>query len=124
MFLVVSCKENAIKSEKKQAKEIMTAITLVGKKVEYNYGSYMYHLNFLSENKLHWECIKGDEKGKYADETYSVQRLNNFSFLISWVEQDGLGVSQVLNLKDNTINCFLKIDKEIIPLSGSVKVLN
>lgn len=94
-----------------------------GKSLVYDYGSYAYQLDFKSSDKLHWKCIKGDEKGKEADETYSTQRLNDATFFISWVESDGLGVSQVLNLEAMTIHCYLKIDREIIPLSGSVKEL-
>lgn len=98
-------------------------INLVGKKLEYNYGSYIYHLHFKTEDKLHWKCVEGDEKGKEADETYATQRLNNHTFFVSWIEADGLGVSQVINLKDHTINCYLKIDKDIVPLSGTIKEL-
>ncbi|RNL92303.1 hypothetical protein ED312_03695 [Sinomicrobium pectinilyticum] len=123
---VISCKNQNESKDKLTEVEKNTPekiVSLSGKTFEYNYGDYVYEVNFKSENMLHWKCVKGDEKGKEADETYSEQRLNNHTLFISWVEQDGLGVSQVVNLKDNTVNTFLRIDKEIIPLTGTIREL-
>ncbi|WBX78318.1 MoaF N-terminal domain-containing protein [Tenacibaculum ovolyticum] len=121
LIINISCENAEITQEEKSISEKI--ISLSGKTLEYNYGNYVYELNFKSENKLHWKCVKGDEKGEEADETYSTQRLNNYTLFVSWIEQGGLGVSQVINLKENTINSFLKIDKEIIPLSGTIREL-
>ncbi|MGS2765169.1 phenolic acid decarboxylase [Sinomicrobium sp. M5D2P9] len=124
---IISCKnQNETKKvetiqEEKNMSEKM--ISLSGKTLEYNYGDNVYEVNFKPENQLHWKCVKGEEKGREADETYSMHRLNSYTFFISWIEQDGLGVSQVINLKDNTVNSFLRIDKEIIPLTGTIREL-
>lgn len=125
MLAFVACESEATEKENTQTKEKMTSevINLTGKTLEYNYGDYIYHLNFKTDDTLHWKCVEGDEKGKEADETYTTQRLNDHTLFISWVEADGLGVSQVVNLKENTINCYLKIDREIIPLSGTIREL-
>lgn len=125
LSLVISCKNETRETQTSKNEKQMTekTITLSGKKLEYNYGEYMYQLDFKSDKTLHWKCIKGDEIGKEADETYFTQRLNNNTFFVSWIEADGLGVSQVINLKDNTIKCFLKIEKEIVPLSGTIREL-
>lgn len=95
--------------------------SLSGKNFEYNYGNFIYEVNFKSETELHWKCIKGDDKGNEANENYHTFRLNNSTLFISWVEKDGLGVSQVLNLEDKSVKTFLKIDKEIIPLTGTIR---
>lgn len=94
---------------------------LAGNAFEYNYGDTVYRIHFKSEDTLHWHCVEGDEKGSEADETYHVHQLADNTFFISWIEADGTGVSQVLNLDEMSIHCFLKIDKDCIPLSGSVK---
>ncbi|WP_064967337.1 MoaF-related domain-containing protein [Tenacibaculum ovolyticum] len=121
LIINISCENAEITQEEKSISEKI--ISLSGKTLEYNYGNSVYELNFKSENKLHWKCVKGDEKGEEADETYSTQRLNNYTLFVSWIEQGELGVSQIINLKENTINSFLKIDKEIIPLSGIIREL-
>lgn len=124
---MISC-ENHEETETTKLNKVETEMTeapinLVGKTLEYDYGDNVYQVSIKSENELHWKCIKGDENGKEADETYAVQRLNNQSFFISWVEADGLGVSQVINFEEKTVHCYLKIDKEIIPLLGTIREL-
>lgn len=101
-----------------------TSNKLIGKTFEYNYGDVIYHINFKSNNTLHWKAIKGEEEGREDDETYSLQQLSSTTYFIAWIEKDGLGVSQIINLKDKKINSFLKIDKEIISLTGSMKELH
>ena len=127
-LVLVSCnaktEEKHVENKETQQKEIVEKIiNLQGKTLEYNYGETLYQLSFNTDKDLHWKCILGDEKGREADETYEVQRLNDHTFFISWIESDGLGVSQVINLKDYKVNCYLKIDKDIIPLSGTIKEL-
>ncbi len=39
---------------------------------------------------------------------------------IAWVEADGLGVSQVLDLKTNKVYSYLKIDQELVALEGMI----
>ncbi|MGC3978340.1 MAG: phenolic acid decarboxylase [Paludibacteraceae bacterium] len=123
--MIVSCKNETKKIETSQSAITTTeaVLSLPGKKLEYNYGKNAYEVQFKTENTLHWKCIKGDEKGRESDETYYMHRLDNHSLFVTWIEADGLGVSQVINLKDKTINCFLKIDKEVVPLSGTIREL-
>jgi len=104
----------------KDAPEKSEPLTLVGKTFEYDYGTAAYRVNYKSTETLHWKAIKGEEAGKESDETYALQQLNPYTFFVSWIEADGLGVSLVLNLKEKKINAFLKIDAEIVPLSGTV----
>ncbi|WP_445455162.1 MoaF-related domain-containing protein [Flavobacterium sp. HNIBRBA15423] len=124
---IISCKNqnNAKNIETTQQEKTpdLEIDSLSGKTLEYNYGDNMYVVNFKSEKELHWKCIKGDEKGKEAIETYLTLRLDNHTLFISWVENDGLGVSQVINLKNNTVKTFLKIDREIIPLTATIREL-
>lgn len=123
--MMVSCKNEGKNNQKLTHESISTETTdsLAGKKLAYNYGQNGYEVQFKTANLLHWKCVKGDEKGKEADETYYAHRLDNHSLFITWIEADGLGVSQVVNLKDKTVKCFLKIDKEVIPLSGTLQEL-
>jgi len=127
LITILSCKNQnntndigIIQDEKNRFIEIDS---LYGKTLEYNYGDHVYEVNFISENELYWKCIKGNEKGKEATDTYSALRLDNYTLFVSWVENDGLGVSQVINLQNNTVKTFLKINKEIVPLIGTVRKL-
>lgn len=104
----------------KEATEKSEPLSIVGKTFEYDYGNSTYRVEYKSANTLHWKAIKGEEVGRESDETYALQQLNAYTFFISWIEEDGLGATVVLNLKEKRINAFLKIDTEIIPLSGTV----
>jgi len=103
-----------------EATETSEPLSLVGKTFEYDYGNATYRVQYKSAGTLHWKAIKGEEIGRESDETYVLQQLNPYTFFLSWIEEDGLGVSIVLNLKEKKINAFLKIDAEIVPLSGTV----
>ncbi|WP_158837900.1 MoaF-related domain-containing protein [Polaribacter sp. L3A8] len=124
---IISCKKhngnenNQTVVDKNMSQEKVISVT--GKTFEYNYGDSVYEVHFKSENILHWKCIKGEEKDREEDENYSKQRLNNYTLFLSWIEKDGLGVSQVVNLKKNSVNTFLTIQKEIIPISGTIREL-
>lgn len=99
-------------------------MTLSGKKLQYNYGNAVYHLDFFSDSELHWKCIEGDEQWKEDNEKYHTQQLGKDIFFVTWIEADDLWVSQVINLQKNTINCYLKADQEIIPLAWSITILS
>ncbi|MCT7560642.1 phenolic acid decarboxylase [Aliarcobacter butzleri] len=98
-------------------------VSLVGKIFEYDYGTAGYRVEYKSDDVLHWKAIKGEETGRESDEAYKMQKLGANVYFVSWVEADGLGANVVLNLKDKKVNAFLKIDREIIPLSGTVTII-
>ncbi|WP_158839218.1 phenolic acid decarboxylase [Polaribacter sp. L3A8] len=123
--LLTSCSKGQKKDVKENIKNELNlkTISLKGKTFLYNYVDYQYEVSFKSENQLHWKCIKGNELGREEDEHYKLQRINDYTLFISWVEKDGLGVSQVINLREYKVNSYLKIDKEIMPLMGTIKEL-
>ncbi|MFV7789991.1 phenolic acid decarboxylase [Aliarcobacter lanthieri] len=98
-------------------------VSLVGKIFEYHYGTASYRVEYKSDDVLHWKAIKGEETGRESDEAYKIQKLGENVYFVSWVEADGLSANIVLNLKEKKVNTFLKIDKEIIPLSGIVNII-
>ncbi|RBQ27767.1 phenolic acid decarboxylase [Arcobacter sp. CECT 9188] len=98
-------------------------VSLVGKIFEYHYGTASYLVEYKSDDVLHWKAIKGEETGRESDEAYKIQKLDENVYFVSWVEADGLSANIVLNLKEKKVNTFLKIDREIIPLSGIVNII-
>lgn len=112
LFLVIGC----------QTEKTSEVVQLVNKNILYDYGSTKYEVEFVSSDSLLWTCIEGEEKGKSALEKYALQQLQPNQYFVSWVEKDGLGVSQVLNLNNKQVSTFLKIDKEIISLQGKLRV--
>jgi phenolic acid decarboxylase len=94
---------------------------LVGKTLEYDYGSNtVYQVRFDSETVMTWTCIQGDEPGRSASETYFVQEISDAVYFLGWVEADGLGVTQVLDLDSHKIYVYLKMHQNMTSLQGTV----
>lgn len=92
----------------------------VGQTYIYDYGDAKYELDCLTDSTLHWKCIEGEEKGKEETDKYKKQNLGNNSVFVTWIEADGIGVSQILNFTNGDVSSFLKIDKEIVLGNGKI----
>ncbi len=124
LSLSFSQKINASNFQKSNEMELLeNKKNLIGKKLQYDYGQNVFEITFISENKLHWKCIEGEYKGQEATENYKIQKLSKHRFFVSWVEKDGISVSQVVNLKNKNINTFMVVDKEIYTMNGTLKEL-
>ena len=120
-LLMSSCVSKHEGKESKSVQEqTVKPVILVGETLKYNYGEDVYLVSFRSKTKLHWKCLEGSEQGKEATETYKLQQIGTHRVFIAWVEADGLGVSQVLDLKTNKVYSYLKIDQELVALEGMI----
>jgi phenolic acid decarboxylase len=99
-----------------------TALTnqLLGNTFEYDYGDGAYEVHFNSPTSLTWQCVKGQEVGKSATERCQIQQLSPTTYLIAWIEADGLGVSQMLDLMERKISVYLFKDQSLTFLTGVV----
>ena len=94
---------------------------LNGKIIEYNYGEDIYRIEFKEGGRLKWECVAGEEKGRAAFEEYVITKINDQSFFISWVEEEGTIVSQIIDLEEMKVNTYFVISENIIPIKGTLK---
>jgi len=106
-----------------EKKQDDNSYNLLGKTFQYDYGPLVYEVNFKSETELHWKQIKGEQQGKEADEKYSIHHVNPYTFFIAWIEEEGFGISQVLDVRDKVIETIVRIDKELMPLQGTIREL-
>lgn len=117
---LVSCQQ---KQEPKKA-EAVTALTkpivLSGKKIRYDYGASQYEVTVKNDTLLRWKSLSGISKGTMGEERYYKQDIAPGIIFISWIEKDGLGVSQVVNWNTHVVNSYLRIDNQIIPISGTL----
>lgn len=96
---------------------------LVGKTYRYDYGDAVYTINFKSEDTLHWVALEGDEKGKSADENYMIMPLDENSAYLAWVEDSGVGVSQIVDFKAGELLCTLFLEEEIVAVTGTIRLV-
>lgn len=86
----------------------------------YNNDTVEYAVRFDTDTALHWECLKGDDKGRSANETATRLIVRPDVHFISWTEADGLVVAQVVDFQHMTVNTVLVIKGERIILTGTV----
>ena len=84
----------------------VTPESLIGRTFDIVYASEhskdTYRFDVQTESKIKWERIAGTDVGKGDTEDYCITQLDPENVLITWVEADGLGLSNVLNFKAGT----------------------
>ena len=85
---------------------LMTPTTLIGKMFDIEYASEhskdTYRFQVLDESKIAWKRIAGTNVGQGDTEDYVITQLDDQKLLITWIEADGLGLSNVLDFTQGT----------------------
>ena len=89
---------------------LITAETLVGKTFDIMYQSehskdtYRFKIQAGGNEtgQISWKRIAGSDVGKGDLEDYVMTQLTESKILITWIEADGLGLSNVLDFLDGT----------------------
>jgi len=112
-LLVAGCNSSGNKSN----------INLIGKTVEYRYGESVYHVTFDSDSTLHWEAMAGNETGVKASETYVSEWIDSQKLFVTWGEENGIGVSQLLNFETGKVQNHLLRGRAATAGEGDIKIL-
>lgn len=81
-----------------------------GKKVDVNYETgYHFIIEYLSENELRWKALAKTAEGAPAieEEPYVSYELGNGIYMINWIEESGLVVSQIVDFTRNKVWAFM-----------------
>ncbi len=97
---------------------------LIGSTLVYQYDENIYYLTFDSDSTLHWEAITGDEKGLKANERYIAEWVDDQKLFITWGEESGTGVSQVLDFQIGKVYNHLLFGREPYSVIGDIEILN
>lgn len=119
-FLLISCKPSADESTESI---VIKPQDLIGKTIEYRYGESVYHVTIDTDSTLHWEAMAGDEKGARENETYVIASIDDSKLFITWGEENGIGVAQVLDFDKGIVYNHLLRGREVSKGEGEVKVL-
>lgn len=103
---------------------------LTGQSFRYSYeNGNVYEVCFMSDSKLFWKAIAGDEIGASNSETYTYKMIDSSIHQVGWVEETGFTVSQVLNFKSLEVNSHLIFvetpgqNPTLLQVSGIIKKL-
>lgn len=120
-FLLLSCKHNTGESAESI---VIKPEDLIGKTIEYRYGESIYHVTIDSDSTLHWEAMAGDEKGTRENETYVIASIDDSKVFITWGEENGIGVAQVLDFEKGLVYNHLLRGRDVTAGEGEIKVLD
>lgn len=85
-----------------------------------SYAGSQYQL-LLNNNSLHWQGLKGAEKGLSGTETQvEYVDLGNNRQLITWLETSGYTVTLIINSNNQKIDGVVSKDKEHHVISGDI----
>jgi len=96
---------------------------LIGKTIEYRYGESVYHVTIETDSTMHWEAMAGDEKGTLENETYVIASVDDSKLFITWGEENGIGVAQVLDFKKGMVYNHLLRGRAVSAGTGEIKIL-
>ena len=83
---------------------------LNGRKVDVNYETgYHFIIEYLSEKELKWHALAktAEDAPKEEKEPYSSYEIGDEIYNVNWIEESGLVVSQIADLKNGKVYAFM-----------------
>lgn len=85
---------------------------LLGRKAIIDYGHFKVQAEYFANNTFHWKTTFPTGQLREDDEKLSYKKLSDEQHFLSWIEKDGLTVSQVINTKEKTVSSFTSYPDE------------
>ncbi len=98
--LLTSCKQNCKLKQNENQED------LIGKNVIITYPDFTAEIAYLSDSTLHWKTTTKNGEVKEGNEKVYFKKISNQQYFINWIENDGLTISQVVNLENNKVIVF------------------
>ena len=88
-----------------------TPVNIIGKQALLKYPALTAQVSYLSDKEIHWKTT--DDKGQVAEQTnaLTLKSINPTQYFLSWVEEDGTTVSQVIDTEKGTVTAFLTYEE-------------
>ena len=86
-------------------------VNIIEKQAILKYPALTAEVSYLSEKEIHWKTT--DDKGQVAEQTnaLTLKSINPTQYFLSWVENDGTTVSQVIDTEKGTVTAFLTYEE-------------
>ncbi len=81
-----------------------------GKKVDVDYETgYHFVIEYLSETELVWTALSKTAEGApdHESEPYSTLELGEGRYMVNWIEESGLVVSQIADFAEGKVYAFM-----------------
>lgn len=86
-------------------------VNIIGKQALLKYPALTAQVSYLSDKEIHWKTT--DDKGQVAEQTnaLTLKSINPTQYFLSWVEDDGTTVSQVIDTEKGIVTAFLTYEE-------------
>lgn len=81
-----------------------------GKRVDVDYETgYHFVIEYISETQLRWHALSKTAEGApdHEEEPYSSCDLGDDAYMVNWIEESSLVVSQVADFKNGRVTAFM-----------------
>ena len=96
----------------------VTQQDLNGASFQFIYSDETYRIDIHSEKLLRWTREVGKNVGQTDEETYVLDQLSDQIVMITWIEADGLGLSNALNLENGSLTTHANQGREVFQNKG------
>lgn len=100
----------------------MKQADLIGKTVTFEYSNETYRIEVQSDSRLKWTRTEGDPIGASDLEDYVFSVLAPDLVMLTWVETDGLGLSNTLRFSDMKLVTHALIGRDVFENAGTFSV--
>ena len=75
-----------------------------------SYPGLTANVKYLNDSTIYWKTT--DEKDSVAEGTNRMvmKKIDGTKFFVSWIEEDGTTVSQIIDVEKKTVEAFLTFD--------------
>ena len=94
--------------------------SLKHRRFRFTYRTETYLIEVLSDDRLRWTREAGDDIGKTDEESYVASFPRDGQELLTWVEADGLGLSNLLDWDAGTVTTHAKVGRDVFENPGKL----
>jgi hypothetical protein len=84
----------------------LNASSLFGRQARITYPQFVADVSYVSPTELHWKTTAPDGAVAEGREALAYERLSDSQHFLSWIEQDGFTVSQVIDTERLSVVAF------------------
>ena len=86
-------------------------MNFVGRRLHFAYDSGIeIDAHYVSDSELRWKAAAGPAAGQSGTEEIMAAEVAPEIFFISWIEESGMTLSQVLDLKEMRVMSYITMD--------------
>jgi hypothetical protein len=97
---------------------------IVGARYRFVYSDETYLIEVLSATEVHWTREVGKTVGQSDTERYVFSSLSDDIFMLTWIEADGLGLSNVFQPRTNTLTTHANVGRDVFVNEGELIMLH